>query len=90
MQTQKNFFSLQKFAANFFAFLSFFAEKMLKMTISTIVWGAQHLNAGQNIQQMLTCLRHNPLKSLIEDDQMFRPMKQNKLKTVSDDFLSWM
>ena len=26
---------------------------MLKMTISTIVWGAQHPNAGGNIQHLL-------------------------------------
>ena len=33
-----------------FCFFCFFAEKMLKMTISTSIWSAQHLNAGQNIQ----------------------------------------
>ena len=48
---------LQKFAANFLLFLSFFAEKMLRMTISTSVWTAQHPNAGRNIQQWL--LRSN-------------------------------
>ena len=29
-----------------------FCIKMLKMTILTSVWSAQHPNAGQNIQQM--------------------------------------
>ena len=33
-------------------FFRFFAQKMLKMTISTILWNAQHPNAGQNIQHM--------------------------------------
>ena len=35
-------------------FFSFFAEKTLKMTISTSIWGAQHLNAGLNIQHLAT------------------------------------
>ena len=30
-------------------FFRFFAQKTLKMTISTSVWRAQHLNAGRNI-----------------------------------------
>ena len=51
MQTQKTCF-LQKFAENFLLFFSFFAEKTLKITISTSVLGAQHPNAGQNIQQL--------------------------------------
>ena len=33
-----------------FAFFNFLAQKMLNMTISTSNWGAQHPNAGQNIQ----------------------------------------
>ena len=41
---------LLKFAANFLAFLGFFAAKMLKMAILTSVWSAQHPKAGQNIQ----------------------------------------
>ena len=28
--------------------------KTLKMHLSTSVWGAQHTNAGQNIQQLLS------------------------------------
>ena len=40
-----------KFCCKFLAFLRFFAQKMLKMTISTSVWSAQHPNAGQNLQQ---------------------------------------
>ena len=35
----------------FFTFFSFLAQKILKITIMTSVWGAQHPNAGQNIQQ---------------------------------------
>ena len=46
----KNVF-FAKFCCKFLAFFSFFAEKTLKMTISTSVWSAQHPNAGQNIQQ---------------------------------------
>ena len=34
----------------------FFAQKTLKMTISTSVWSAQHPNAGPNIQQQGTTL----------------------------------
>ena len=33
-------------------FFSFFAQKMLKMTISTSVWSAQHPNTRRNIQQL--------------------------------------
>ena len=33
-------------------FFSFFAEKMLKMNISTSVWCVQNPNAGQNIQHL--------------------------------------
>ena len=40
-----------KICCKFLAFLIFFAEKMLKMTISTSIWGAQHPNSGRNIQQ---------------------------------------
>ena len=32
----------------------FFAEKTLKMTISTSVWSVQHPNASRNIQQWVT------------------------------------
>ena len=35
-------------------FFSFLAQKMLKMTISTSVWGAQHPSAGRNIQHSKT------------------------------------
>ena len=35
----------------FLKFFCFFAWKMQKMTISTSSWGAQHPNAGRNIQQ---------------------------------------
>ena len=34
----------------FLRFFSFLAQKALKMTISTRIWGAQHLNASQNIK----------------------------------------
>ena len=34
-------------------FFSFLAQKALKMTIMTSVWGAQHPNASQNIQQTI-------------------------------------
>ena len=40
-----------KICCKFVAFISFFAKKMLKMTISTSVWSGQHINAGGNIQQ---------------------------------------
>ena len=36
-----------------FTFFSFLAQKTLKMKISTSMWGAQHPNAGQNIQQII-------------------------------------
>ena len=35
-----------KSCCKFLAYFSFFAEKILKMTISTSVWSAQHRNAG--------------------------------------------
>ena len=35
-------------------FISFFAQKTLKMTILTSVWGVQHPNADQNIQHSMT------------------------------------
>ena len=35
----------------FLRFPSFLAQKALKMTISTSISGAQHPNAGRNIQQ---------------------------------------
>ena len=50
----KNCFLLN-FAPNLLLFLHFFsflAQKMLKLTISTSVWGAKHPNTGQNIQHM--------------------------------------
>ena len=49
---KKRFF-LQNFAANFLLF-SFLPLKTLKMTISTSIWGAQHPNAGRNIQQQVS------------------------------------
>ena len=36
--------------ARFFLRFQLFSKKMLKMTISTSVWGAQHPSAGENIQ----------------------------------------
>ena len=58
--TQKTSF-LAKFYSKFATFLHFFSfleQKTLKMTISTSVWGEQHPNAGQNIQQWIveSCL----------------------------------
>ena len=53
VQIKKNCFA--KFCSKFvtfLCFLSFFAWKMLKMTISTSVWHAEHPNAGQNILQL--------------------------------------
>ena len=43
---------LFNFAANFFPFLIFFffCFLLLKMHILTSVWGAQHPNAGRNMQ----------------------------------------
>ena len=38
--------------ATFLGFFSSLTQKMLKITILTSVWGAQHPNVGQNIQQM--------------------------------------
>ena len=40
----KNVF-FAKFSCKFLAFLSFLAQKTLKMTISTSIWSAQHPNA---------------------------------------------
>ena len=57
VQTYKNVF-LAKFYCKFLAFFSFFAQKMLKMTISTSIWCAQHPKAGQNKQQLSDSL-HN-------------------------------
>ena len=44
------------FAANILLFIFFnsLPLKTLKMKISTSVWGAQHPNAGQNIQHWTT------------------------------------
>ena len=43
---------------------------MLKMTISTSVWGAQHPNAGQNIQHLILlefCVEENcPAKTALK------------------------
>ena len=47
----KNPFFCRKFVT-FLHFFSFLAKKMLKMTISTRVWGAQQPSAGQNIQHL--------------------------------------
>ena len=46
-----------------FYFFSFLTQKMLKMKISTSVWGAQHPNPGQNMQQILilTCPIFRPV-----------------------------
>ena len=44
--------SSANFAANFLLFFSFLAQKMLKMTIMTSIWSAQHPNIGRNIQQV--------------------------------------
>ena len=51
-----NFFLLN-FAPNLYPYIfTAFFTKMLKMTILTSVWGAQHPNAGWNIQHLLsTC-----------------------------------
>ena len=43
-----------KILLQIFCFLSFLAQKMLKMTILTSIWSVQHPNAGQNIQHMWT------------------------------------
>ena len=46
---------LINFAPNlllFCIFSAFFYIKMQRMTISSSIWGAQHQNAGSNIQQM--------------------------------------
>ena len=51
---KKQFFA--NFCTKFVTFLhffSFFAQQLLKMIISTSFWGAQHPNAGQNIQLLL-------------------------------------
>ena len=53
VQSLKNLF-FAKFSSKFLSFLrflSFSVQKMLKITISTSVWGAQHPNTGHNIQQ---------------------------------------
>ena len=41
-----------KCCCKFLAFFSFLPLKMLKMTILTSVWSAQHPKASQNIQQL--------------------------------------
>ena len=44
------------FCQNLLQISCFFAEKMLKITISTSVWSAQHQKAGQNIQYLLSAI----------------------------------
>ena len=53
--TQKTNFFAQFYSkfATFLCFFSFLAQKTLKMTIYNSIWGAQHPNTGQNIQQIL-------------------------------------
>ena len=46
------------FCKNFLQISCFFAEKTMKMTISTSKWSAQHPNAGPNIQQMFLSQHH--------------------------------
>ena len=57
-KVKKNVF-FQNFVANLLllCFLAFQHKKIMKMTISTSVWHAQHTNSGQNIQHvpMLLC-----------------------------------
>ena len=58
VQTKKNIFCqtiCPKFVT-FLHFLSFLSQKMLKMKISTSIWGLQHPNAGQNIQHLQSLL----------------------------------
>ena len=43
-------FAPERWSTVLFPKKSFFLQKMLKMTILTRVWGAQHPNAGRNIQ----------------------------------------
>ena len=52
VQTLKNPF-FARFCCKFVAFFQLFSKKMLKMTILTSVWGAQHRNAGRNIQHTI-------------------------------------
>ena len=52
VQTQKNV-SFAKCCCKFLAFFCFLPLIMLKMTISTSVWVAQHPNAVQNLQQLV-------------------------------------
>ena len=40
----------------FLRFFIFLAQKLLKMIISTSIWGAKHPNAGWNIQQEVHCI----------------------------------
>ena len=59
---------IAKFCNKFVTFLHFFSflgPKMLKMKISTSIWGEQHPNTGQNIQQLLKrgMANHLPPKS---------------------------
>ena len=49
-------------------FFKFFAEKMLKMTISTSVWNGQHPNAGRNIQQQPFMLKNVAIAAVLVSD----------------------
>ena len=54
-------FCFAKFYSKFAAFLRFFsflAQKMLKITITTSIWGAQHPNAVRNIQHSINKQYH--------------------------------
>ena len=42
-----------------FLFLSFLAQNMFNKPFSNGIWSAQHPNAGQNIQQAITCRSEN-------------------------------
>ena len=41
-------------------YVSFLAQKMQKMTISTSIWSAQHPKAGRNTQQVTFALFNLP------------------------------
>ena len=47
-----------RFIVHFTDALKFFAAKMLKITILTSVWRAQHPNTGRNIQHPFPCHTH--------------------------------
>ena len=54
VQTKKKQF-FDKICCKFLAFFEFFAQKTLKMAISTSVWSGQHPKAGRNIQHPSHC-----------------------------------